>query len=79
MKESIIEANNLRNAWNAVRTKESAGGIDGTSVEEYGRNIGMNLKKLHCALAEGRWTPKPYVVNGAICIIFENLYFIEYR
>ena len=61
MKESIIEVKNLRNAWNAVRTKESAGGIDGTSVEEYGRNIGRNLEKLHCALAEGRWTPKPYV------------------
>ena len=61
MKESIIEVQNLRNAWNAVRTKESAGGIDGTSVEEYGRNIGRNLEKLHCALAEGRWTPKPYV------------------
>ena len=52
MKESIIEVKNLRSAWNAVRTKESAGAIDGTSAEEYGRNIGRNLKKLHCALAE---------------------------
>ena len=52
MKESIIEVKNLRNAWNTVRTKESAGGIDGTSVEEYERNIGRNLDKLHCTLAE---------------------------
>lgn len=52
MIESIIVVKNLRNAWNAVRTKESAGGIDGTSVEEYGRNIGRNLDKLHCTLAE---------------------------
>ena len=54
MKESIIEVKNLRNAWNAVRMKESAGGIDGTSVEEYGRNIGRNLEKLHCELAKRR-------------------------
>ena len=39
MKESIIEVKNLRNAWNAVRTKESAGGIDWTSIEGIQRYI----------------------------------------
>lgn len=61
MKESIIEVENLRNAWNAVRTQESTGGIDGMSIEEYGRNIERNLEKLNSALADGKWRPMPYL------------------
>ena len=68
MKESIIEVKILRNAWNAVRTKESAGGIDGTSVEEYGRNIGRNLEKLHCALAEFVEELRRYQINTFVII-----------
>lgn len=46
MKESIINVQNLRNAWKVVRSKDSSGGADGINIQDYGRNSGRNLERL---------------------------------
>ena len=61
MIESIINVQNLRDAWKTVRSKESSGGADGISIQDYGQNSGRNLERLNKLLSEERWKPCPYV------------------
>lgn len=61
MKESIINVQNLRNAWQVVRSKDSSGGADGINIQDYGRNSGRNLVRLSKLLSKGQWKPCPYV------------------
>lgn len=61
MKESIINVQNLRNAWKVVRLKDSSGGADGINIQDYGRNSGRNLERLSKLLSKGQWKPCPYV------------------
>ena len=54
MKESIINVQNLRNAWKVVRLKDSSGGADGINIQDYGRNSGRNLERLSKLLSKGQ-------------------------
>lgn len=51
----------LHSAWKVVRLKNSAGGIDGHSVEQFERKLAENLGELRKELVEKSWNPEPYL------------------
>jgi group II intron reverse transcriptase/maturase/CRISPR-associated endonuclease Cas1 len=48
-------------AWHQIKTKNSAGGIDGLSVLEFEKNLHKNLENLLHELQTQTWTPEPYL------------------
>lgn len=51
----------LQAAWKLVKSKGSAGGIDGISLAEYECNLYQNLQSLANDLKYGKWKPQPYL------------------
>lgn len=51
----------LEQAWQIVLQKQSAGGIDDVSLEDYRERLGKNLLRLQKALSERTWKPQPYM------------------
>ncbi len=58
--QQIHQQQNLLNAWEAVRDKGSAGGIDGVSLEKFAAELEGNLASLAAELESGRFIPLPY-------------------
>lgn len=48
-------------AWNTVKTKGSAGGIDGISILEFEKVKRKEISKLAEELKAGTWKPQPYM------------------
>ncbi|NUM32740.1 MAG: CRISPR-associated endonuclease Cas1 [Bacteroidetes bacterium] len=57
---TIISEENLFTAWNNVKKKEVAAGVDGVEVSELNKNIHSNIAKLHLELINGTYNPQPY-------------------
>ena len=57
--EKVAATWRLKEAWNKVRKKGSAGGIDGVSIEEFERRAYDNIKQLSLDLLENRYIPEP--------------------
>lgn len=51
----------LQNAWRAVRTKNSAGGVDGYTIAHFEKKLTDNLTELQHELTTGTWNPEPYL------------------
>lgn len=51
----------LHLAWNTVKTKGSAGGIDGISILEFEKEKRKEILKLSEELKKGTWKPQPYM------------------
>lgn len=51
----------LQNAWRAVRTKNSAGGVDGYTIAHFEKKLTDNLTELQHELTAGTWNPEPYL------------------
>lgn len=51
----------LLHAWDIVKQKGSAGGIDGLSIADIDANIGDYIKQLQIELARKEWNPQPYL------------------
>lgn len=51
----------LQTAWKLVKSKGSAGGIDGVSLAEFECNLYSNLQSLVNDLKSGKWKPQPYL------------------
>lgn len=51
----------LFNAWKVVKSKNSAGGIDGLSVEAFEERLKVNLEELRRNLIDKKWNPEPYL------------------
>ncbi len=51
----------LYNAWNIVREKGAAGGIDGISIHEFEKNKRKQIAKLADELTNKTWKPYPYL------------------
>ena len=51
----------LHNAWKVVKSKNSAGGIDGFSVTQFEERLAENLAALREELIAGKWNPEPYL------------------
>jgi group II intron reverse transcriptase/maturase/CRISPR-associated endonuclease Cas1 len=50
----------LSQAWQQVKEKNTAGGIDRKSVEDYATNVDKYLNDLNNQLANGKYVPQPY-------------------
>jgi group II intron reverse transcriptase/maturase/CRISPR-associated endonuclease Cas1 len=49
----------LAEAWKRVATKRAAGGADGVSVQEFGRDLDASLEVLRRDVLDGRYVPQP--------------------
>lgn len=51
----------LYKAWNYVKSKGSAGGIDGVTIEEFNKEKIHQIKQIQEELRNGTWKPQPYL------------------
>ena len=57
----LCQEQTLLAAWQFVKSKNAAGGLDGVSVAQYNENIGEHLAAIVSKLRQGSWTPQPYL------------------
>lgn len=57
----LCQEQTLLAAWQLVKSKNAAGGLDGVSVVQYNENIGEHLAAIVSELRQGSWTPQPYL------------------
>lgn len=59
MYETICQETTLYKAFLAVRKNKGAGGIDGETLESFGKHLGRHVRELSRLLREKRYTPLP--------------------
>lgn len=59
--QKLCTENHLYHAWQQVKAKNSAGGIDGFSVLDFENDLEQNLKTLQKELINKKWNPEPYL------------------
>ena len=57
--EEVTSVRQLKAAYKAVRRNRGVPGIDGISIEEYGKTLETNLRDLSESLREWRYRPRP--------------------
>jgi RNA-directed DNA polymerase len=57
--ESILEMENIREAYRAVKANKGAPGIDGMSIEEFGASFARRWEVIRLKLKEGTYVPAP--------------------
>ena len=57
--ESILEMENMRGAYRAVKANGGAPGIDGMSIEEFGASFARRWEVIRGKLQEGTYVPAP--------------------
>ena len=57
--DKVYQMKNLREAYYAVKSNKGKPGVDGETLEDYGRNIEENLDNLHHELRTGTYKPSP--------------------
>ena len=55
----IVDLNNLKFAWKRIYRKDSAGGLDRKSVQDFAQNLESELKSLRDDILGERYTPTP--------------------
>lgn len=56
----IYSIKNLLSAWDKIKNKGSAGGIDNISIDIFGKNLEVNLKEISNLLSSNHYIPEPY-------------------
>ena len=57
--DKIYRPENLRQAYQHVRSNRGAPGIDGETVEEFGHQLEERLEQIHLELKTGTYQPSP--------------------
>jgi retron-type reverse transcriptase len=57
----LCQETTLFEAWKIVKLKNSAGGVDGTTIAQFEQNLVENIRALETQLQERRWVPQPYL------------------
>lgn len=57
----LCQETTLYEAWNTVKSKGSAGGVDGVTIEEFNKEKITLIRKLREDLIAGEWKPQPYL------------------
>ena len=58
---TLCQETTLYNAWNIVREKGAAGGIDGVSIQEFDKDKRKQIPRLAEELTSKTWKPLPYL------------------
>ena len=58
---TLCQEATLYEAWNNVKSKGSAGGIDGVTIDEFNKNKIKQIQQLREELLNGSWKPQPYL------------------
>lgn len=58
---TLCQEATLYKAWGTVKSKGSAGGIDGISIEEFGKDKNHQIRQIREELKNGIWKPQPYL------------------
>lgn len=58
---TLCQESTLYEAWNTVKSKGSAGGIDGVTIQEFNQDKIKQIKLLQEELQIGAWKPQPYL------------------
>ena len=58
---TLCQEATLLTAWNLVKAKGSAGGIDGVSLETFNKERHKQIQLLAEELKSGKWKPYPYL------------------
>jgi len=58
---TLCQEATLYDAWNVVKSKGSAGGVDGVTIEEFNKEKITHIRKLREDLIAGEWKPQPYL------------------
>lgn len=61
MFEKLCSERTIMNAWKHVKSKGSAGGIDGLSLTTFETDLGNNILEIIDELKTGKWSPLPYL------------------
>lgn len=59
--QKLCTENHLYNAWLQVKSKRSAGGVDGFSVLDFDNDLQNNLRIIQKELLNKNWNPEPYL------------------
>lgn len=59
--DTLCRETTLYNAWNIVKEKGSAGGIDGITIQEFEKDKRRQIQKLIEELTNKTWKPYPYL------------------
>ena len=59
--KTLCQETTLYEAWSTVKSKGSAGGIDGVTIQEFDKEKRKEIPKLVEELKAGTWKPYPYL------------------
>lgn len=57
----LCQESTLYYAWRFVKSKGSAGGIDGVSIEGFNKDRAQQIRQIQEELENGTWKPQPYL------------------
>ena len=57
----LCSVQELNKAWQIVRTKQSSGGIDGMTIDDFAKVKYKEIQSLSEELLSGKWKPQPYL------------------
>jgi len=57
--DKVYKRKNLEMAWERVQANRGSGGVDGQSLEEFGKQLDSQLNQLQTELQEDRYQPRP--------------------
>lgn len=58
---TLCQESTLYEAWNTVKSKGSAGGVDGMTLEDFNKDKINQIKQLREELINREWKPQPYL------------------
>lgn len=57
--EQVLHEPNLRNAWEQVKRNRGAPGIDGVTIEEFGKELPKHIDNITTSVLNGTYIPSP--------------------
>jgi group II intron reverse transcriptase/maturase len=57
--DKVYEMDNLYGAWGKVKENRGSRGIDNMSIDQFGKNLDLNIRELHRLLKQDRYEPLP--------------------